>query len=76
MVLPTTAMFRMPFVEQLGLMRDALQSLQRRIPEVEKNLRQASIGMSLRPWVHPSGMLDTSKFTAEAGFRRRTLTGL
>jgi hypothetical protein len=40
MAMPTTAMFRMPFAEQLGLMRNALESLQRRIPEVERILRR------------------------------------
>lgn len=37
--LPTTEMFRMPFAEQLGLMRKALEYLHRRIPDVEKILR-------------------------------------
>jgi hypothetical protein len=37
--IPTTEMFRMPFVEQLGLMRKALESIHRRIPDVEKTLR-------------------------------------
>jgi len=37
--LPTTEMFRMPFVEQLGLMRKALESIHRLIPDVEKTLR-------------------------------------
>ena len=39
MALPTTEMFRMPFTEQLGLMRSALESIRRRIPDVEKTLR-------------------------------------
>ena len=38
-VLPTTEMFRMPFAEQLGLMRKALESIHERIPGVEKILR-------------------------------------
>jgi len=37
--LPTTEMFRMPFAEQLGLMRTALESIHQRIPDVEKILR-------------------------------------
>lgn len=37
--LPTTEMFRMPFTEQLGLMRKALEYIHRRIPDVEKALR-------------------------------------
>ena len=41
MALPTTKLFRMPFVEQLDLMRKALETLRRRIPEVEKILRSS-----------------------------------
>ncbi|KAH9052371.1 hypothetical protein EDB87DRAFT_1692265 [Lactarius vividus] len=37
--LPTTEMFRMSFTEQLGLMREALGSIHRRIPDAEKILR-------------------------------------
>ncbi|KAI9447108.1 hypothetical protein BJY52DRAFT_374960 [Lactarius psammicola] len=37
--LPTTEMFRMPFTEQLSLMRKALESIHRRIQDVEKILR-------------------------------------
>ncbi|KAF8273833.1 hypothetical protein EI94DRAFT_1078359 [Lactarius quietus] len=37
--LPTTEMFRMPFAEQLGLMRKALEFIHRRLPDVEKILR-------------------------------------
>ncbi|KAH8982369.1 hypothetical protein EDB86DRAFT_2971143 [Lactarius hatsudake] len=37
--LPTTEMFCMPFTEQLGLMRKALESIRRRIPDVEEILR-------------------------------------
>ncbi|KAH9038680.1 hypothetical protein EDB83DRAFT_2412569 [Lactarius deliciosus] len=37
--LPTTEMFCMPFTEQLGLMRKALESIRRRIPDAEKILR-------------------------------------
>ncbi|KAI9438027.1 hypothetical protein H4582DRAFT_2057532 [Lactarius indigo] len=37
--LPTTEMFRMPFTEQLDLMRKALESIRRRVPDVEKTLR-------------------------------------
>ncbi|KAI9465567.1 hypothetical protein BJY52DRAFT_1209519 [Lactarius psammicola] len=37
--LPTAEMFRMPFAEQLGLMRKALKSIHRRTPDVEKVLR-------------------------------------
>ncbi|KAF8266580.1 hypothetical protein EI94DRAFT_1584930 [Lactarius quietus] len=37
--LPTTEMFRMPFVEQLGLMRKALGFIRRRVQDVEKILR-------------------------------------
>ena len=39
--LPTTKLFRMPFVEQLDLMRKALWTLRRRIPEVENILRSS-----------------------------------
>jgi hypothetical protein len=70
MALPTTAMFRMPFAEQLGLMRNALKSLQRRIPEVEKNLRQGEHQNSTSSVGSSSGRLDTSKFTAKTGLRR------
>jgi hypothetical protein len=38
MALPTTAMFRMPFSGQLGVLRSALDSLRQGIPEVERNL--------------------------------------
>ncbi|KAH9983393.1 hypothetical protein BJV74DRAFT_886832 [Russula compacta] len=38
---PTTELFRMPFVKQLDLMRKALGTLRRRIPEVEKILRSS-----------------------------------
>ena len=37
--MPTTEMFRMPFAEQLGLVRKALEFVHQRIPEVEKILR-------------------------------------
>lgn len=37
--IPTTEMFRMPFTEQLGMIRKALEYIHRRIPEVEKVLR-------------------------------------
>ena len=37
--LPTTEMFRMPFMEQLGLMRKGLESIRRHVPGVEKTLR-------------------------------------
>ena len=72
MALPTTAMFRMPFAEQLGLMRNALQSVQRRIPEVEKILRQgehrnatSSVGSPLR-----EARQKQIKFTAKTVLRR------
>ncbi|KAI0251511.1 hypothetical protein BJV78DRAFT_1352945 [Lactifluus subvellereus] len=38
--LPMTEMFRMPFTEQIALMRKALRSLHRHIPEVERILRR------------------------------------
>lgn len=37
--LPTTEMFRMSFAEQLGMMRNALQYIHQRVPDVEKVLR-------------------------------------
>ena len=37
--LPTTEMFCMPFMEQLGLMRKVLESIRRHVPGVEKTLR-------------------------------------
>lgn len=37
--LPTTEMFRMPFAEQLDMMRKALGAIHRRIPDVERILR-------------------------------------
>ena len=37
--LPTTEMFRMPFAEQLGLMRKALEHIHRRVPGAEEILR-------------------------------------
>ena len=40
MVVPTTAMFRMPFTEQLDLMRNALGAIHRRIPKVEGVLKR------------------------------------
>jgi hypothetical protein len=41
MALPTTEMFRMPFAEQLDLMRKALGAIHRRIPQVESILRRS-----------------------------------
>jgi hypothetical protein len=54
MALPTTAMFRMPFLGQIGLLRSALDSLRQGIPEVERILRKGeyrsatSVGSPLR----------------------------
>ncbi|KAH9026777.1 hypothetical protein EDB84DRAFT_1563634 [Lactarius hengduanensis] len=45
--LPTTEMFCMPFTEQLSLMRKALESIHRRIPDTEKILRNGG-GQVLR----------------------------
>ena len=39
--LPTTEMFRMPFADLIGLMRQALWFLHQRIPEVERTLRSS-----------------------------------
>ena len=40
MALPTTGMVRMPFTEQVNLIRNALGTIRRRVPEVEKNLER------------------------------------
>jgi len=54
MALPTTEMFRMPFAEQLDLMRKALGAIHRRIPQVENILRR-------------SGHMDTNSLDKKAG---------
>ncbi|KAI9507104.1 hypothetical protein F5148DRAFT_1208066 [Russula earlei] len=41
MVLPTTELFRMPFAEQVGLMRKALGAIHHCIPKVERILRRS-----------------------------------
>jgi hypothetical protein len=41
--LPSTEMFRVPFVELVGMVRQALGHLQRRIPEVEGILRDSGL---------------------------------
>jgi len=40
MALPTTGMLRMPFTEQVNLIRNALGTIRRRIPEVERKLER------------------------------------
>jgi len=40
MALPATGMVRMPFTEQVNLIRNALGTIRQRIPEVERNLER------------------------------------
>ena len=42
MVLPSTTMFRMPFTEQLDLIRNALGDIHRRIPQVEGSFKSVA----------------------------------
>src|SRR5216683_5252809 len=73
MALPTTTMFRMPFTEQLDLMRKALRSLHRRIPEVERILRRGMGQNATSYTITPRGLDNTAvsdvKFTARIGLR-------
>ena len=63
MVVPTTAIFRMPFTEQLDLMRNALGAIHRRIPKVEGVLKHGgprNTASSVRP---APGVLDKISHT-------------
>ncbi len=60
MALPTTTMFRMPFTEQLDLIRQALRSLHRRIPEVERILRRG-MGQNATSYVRSCPGVSTTR---------------
>ena len=62
-------MFRMPFAEQLGLMREALEFIKRRSSEVEEILR--SSGRQ-----DPNSLkIDVKRHKQNSTFKKKTLVG-